>query len=93
MGLRGDNIVFYNVYEYLSVQMKKLIFVRRGDGSGYIITWVKCCEHSIAFMFDWIFIIVKQETKTTIKSRMSSKFGQILLRSAEFPRLIMGEML
>ena len=35
----------------------------------------------------------KQETKTTIKSRMSSKFGQILLRSAEFPRLIMGEML
>ena len=43
---------------------------------GHRVIMGKSCEPSSTFIVDWILFIL-QVTRTTIKSRMSSKFGQI----------------
>ena len=47
-----------------------------------------CCEHSSAYIFDWIFFIFFQEMRTTIKSGQRSNLGQIRPRDAELQPLI-----
>ena len=47
----------------------------------------KCCQHSSAFIFDWILMIFLQVTSISITSKTSSKFGQIGPRTAELAAL------
>ena len=43
---------------------------------------VKCCEHSITFIFDWLVFM-----KTTIKSWMGLKLGKVIPGTAELAAL------
>ena len=45
----------------------------------------KCCEHSSAFIFEWVFLILKGNKDIT--SQMSSKFGMFGPRTAELAAL------
>ena len=45
--------------------------------------WNKCCEHSMAFIFDRMFFILAGNKDKAIKSRMSSKINQSQLWTAE----------
>ena len=51
------------------------------------VIWGKCCEHASAFGFLIGYSLYLQVTRTTIISRISSNFGQILIRTAELSAL------